>query len=285
MRIKALDFDTAPTISLESQYARLALEASVLDNVIETFRTIIPSLTSKISNIQNAFKADDEVTIQFKTIKSNYAVLKSKVQHATYTDYNRTLVSVPEGFKGDLLEYVTSLTDMANEIFQEANKTLGEYNFALSAFITNKESKISLKDHSDLFLGIQRRREELTDRINKFFPDGSNLPRAYMVDTLKRFSDLEPLIKTTEKLNDERKKQNLKELSNLVDKSTDLLNIIVKNSEDESIQVISGNAAMNISKGAYELGKFVEFVAFYRFRVTQAVTSVNKLIEQLNNIV
>jgi hypothetical protein len=264
---------------------RLALEAGVLDNVIDTFRNIIPSLASKINNVRETFTTDDDTTAELKIIKTNYGALKPKLQHASYVNYNKTLVSVPEGFKGDLLEYVISLTDMANEIFQEANKTLGEYNFALSSFITNKESKISLKDHTDLFLGIQRRRVELTGRISNYFPDDSNLSKSYLKDTLKRFADLEVLVKATESLNNERKKQNLKELSELVAKSTDLLSIIVKNTETEGTSQVSGNAAMNISKGAYELGKFVEFVAVYRFRVIQAVSSVNSLVSQLNSIV
>lgn len=279
------DFDTNTNISLESQMQRLALEAGVLDNVIDTFRNVIPNLANKINNVKDTFTTDDDTTAELRIIKTNYGALKPKLQHASYVNYNKTLVSVPEGFKGDLLEYVISLTEMANEIFQEANKTLGEYNFALSSFITNKESKISLKDHTDLFHGIQRRRVALTGRISVYFPDNNVLSKAYLKDTLKRFADLEVLVKAADSLNNDRKKQNLKELTQLVAKSTDLLDIIVKNTETEGTSQVSGNAAMNISQGAYELGKFVEFVAVYRFRVVQAISSVKALVEQLNNIV
>jgi hypothetical protein len=42
---------------------------------------------------------------------------------------------------------------------------------------------------------------------------------------------------------------------------------------------------MNISTGAYELGRYVEFIAIYRFRVEQVVSTIEKLMKTLETII
>lgn len=281
------DFDTTTDVhpSLESQMARLALESGVINNVIETFRNTIPALTLDLVEKFKAFKADTETDTNTQVIRAEFGKLKVKLVHADFVRLNDTLVSVPEGFKGNLLEYVESLGGMAAEIFQQANKTLGEYNFALSAFITNKESKVSLKDYSDLFIRVKTVREKMTEQIAAHFDPNSNLPKQKLGSVIDRIGDLEKLTQACEKLHGQFKGQNLREVSESVRKSVDLLNIIVNSAKEDGFTEISGNAALNISTGAYEVAKYVEFIAIYRFRVEQLFSTVEKLLSDLQETV
>lgn len=285
MTAMILDFDTDNTVCVDRQMRRLALEADAISNVIETFTNTLPSLAEELYTRFTGLVVGNDLKDEVQDIKLTFGKLKVKLPHASYINYSKTLISVPEGFKGNLLAYVSLLSSMSTEIFQEANKTLGEYNFVLSSFITNKENKISLKDHTDLFLRIQRRREELTTDIGTFFPEGSNLSKQYLGDAIHRFNDLEDLVQSVEKLNQQRKNQNIKDISEAVKKSLDLLKIIVDDTKNNGIAKVSGNAAMNISKGAYELGKYVEFIAIYRFRVEQIVSTVEKLMHSLDTVI
>jgi hypothetical protein len=266
------DFDTDVLPSLESQMARLALEAGVINNVIETFKNTVPALTAGLLEKYKSLVVGEDLQSHVQQVKLEFGKLKVKLPHTSFVQAGENLVSVPEGFRGDLLSYVETLSNMAVDVFQEANKTLGEYNFALSAFITNKESKISLKDHTDVFVRVKERREKFTD---------SNLPKLKLKDVVGRLGDLEQLVHGVDKLNVQRKSQNIKDVSAAVKKSLDMLNLIVADTKDNGMSQISGNAALNISTGAYEIGKFVEFIAIYRFRVEQLVSCVEKLMVDL----
>lgn len=279
-----LDFDSNPKVSLESQLQRLALEASAVSNVIDTFKGIVPSLAEKLREVYSSLKSDDDLTRELKNTRSKFGEVKPKFAHANFLNYSKTMVSVPEGFKGNLLDYIQVLASMSQEVFLEANKTLGSYNFALAAFISNKESKTSLQDHSHLFHQVAKRREELNDRLKTFFPTSSNLSKAYLGDTISRFADVEALVAQSEKLNIQRKSQNIKEITESVKKAVDLLDVIIEDTQTNGVDKVSGAAAMNISQGAYELGKYVEFIAIYRYRVEQSLASVGALVETLDRI-
>jgi hypothetical protein len=281
MPVVTLDFDTEITLSLESQLARLALEASVIGNVIDSFKSALPSLASQLFSQFSLLTSEDKSKEDTQVIKLEFGKVKVKLPHSSFLQQSKTLVSVPEGFNGNLLSYAKALSDMSVEIFQEANKTLGEYNFALSAFITNKESKISLKDHTDIFLRIKARREKLTAEIGSFFSQDTNLSKAQLGDVIERFADLEVLVHGVDTLNTQRKAQNIKDISDSVKKSLDLLKIIIDDTENNGIAQVSGNAALNISTGAYEIGKYVEFIAMYRFRVEQLISCIGKLLANL----
>lgn len=282
MRAMTLDFDTEPTMSLESQMQLLALEASAISNVIETFSSIIPNLADSIySQFKSLSQSDDNVRVKVEDAKLTFGKLKVKLPHASFISQSKTLVSVPEGFVGNLLAYCATLANMSNAVFSEANKTLGEYNFALSAFISNKENKTSLKDHTDLFVRTRARREEMTAQIKQFFPKDSDLSKAYLGDVIHRFSDLETLLHSVEKLNNQRKEHNLSAVSDSVKKSLDLLKIIIDDTKNNGIAQVSGAAAQNISQGAYEIGKYVEFISIYRYRVEQLVSTIEKLMKSL----
>lgn len=282
MRAMTLDFDTKTTMSLESQMQFLALEASAISNVIETFSSIIPNLADSIfTGFKSLTQSDDIVRIKVQDAKLTFGKLKVKLPHASFIAQSKTLVSVPEGFVGNLLAYSLTLSNMSNAVFSEANKTLGEYNFVLSAFISNKENKISLKDHTDLFIRTRARREELSGLIQAFFPKDSDVSKAYLGDVIHRFNDLEPLVHSVERLNNQRKDHNLIAVNDSVKKCLDLLNIIINDTKNNGIAQVSGAAAQNISQGAYEVGKLVEFISVYRYRVEQLVSTIEKLLKSL----
>lgn len=280
-----LDFDHKTTLSLESQLEHLALESEVVANVIETFKSVIPSLTSKLTTIFSSFAPEETYASEVKDVKKLYDEVKVKIPHAKFVNYSKTLISVPEGFKGNLIDYTTVLLSISNDVFQEANSVLSQYNAILSSFITNKEDKISLKDHTEFFSKLTKKREALNEQMTAFFPERSALSKTYLSDVLSRFGDVEELVALTEKLSDSRKKHSIKDIATGVKKSTDLLDIIVHDVQTKGMNSISGNAAMNISEGAYELGKYVEFISIYCYRTEQLVTTVLKLMETIERVI
>ena len=285
MPLATLDFDSKSSVSLESQMQRLALEAEAIGNVIDIFKSVLPSLLDTLISKFQDVTEDSEIDTDINELKLTFNGLKVKLPHASYMACSKTLISVPEGFRGELLPYIATLSRMAEDVFKEANKLLGEYNFALSAFITNKEDKISLKDHTNIFRLAKQRREKMSSEISKYFPNGTDLSKTYLGTAISRFADLEHLLKEADKLFKSYKTHDIHSVKDSVKKSSDMLKIIIDDTRNNGISKVSGNAAMNISEGAYELGKYVEFISIYRFRVEQAVSTVEKLMKTLNTIV
>lgn len=284
MASRTLDFDTPISVSLEAQMERLVVESFAISNVIDTFKSIIPNLAVKLNEAYASLKGKEDYEDVLSKIKKQRLEVSVKLKLAPYVNYNKTLVSVPEGFKGDFLDYVKVLDEIAPEVFQEAHNTLGEYNFALSAFITNKESKISLKDHTDLFNRVKKRRESLTLKLGAFFNGENNLSKNQLGKVVSRFADVDKLIESMEALNRHQQKSSLREISDSVKKSVELLSIIVKDAETGGTQNVSGNAALNISQGAYEIGKYVEFISVYRYRIEQMNQCCVNLIQTLDKV-
>jgi hypothetical protein len=279
-----LSFETDQPISLESHMQRLALESEVLSNVIDTFRTGIPSLLSSIGSVFSSSNNDEQFTQDIKEASQKYRDLKPKLAHARIANYDKTLIQVPEGFKGNLSDYATTLLHVSDNIYKEANNVLGEYTALLSSFITNKDDKLSLKDYTDFYKKVGQKREQMNEEIARYFPERSDLSRQYLGTCVKRMEDVATLLDHSSKLADVRKRHTLKDISLSVKKATDLLQIIVDQSRKDGIDKISGASAMNISTGAYELGKYVEFISIYCFKVDQLIHTTNVLMKQLDEV-
>lgn len=279
-----LVFDDLPQVSLESQLERLAIESNVLGNVIDTFRSIIPNFKHQIDEIKVKLTSDNKSNT-VKHCESLYKHLSPKLKYANYTNYSHTLVSIPEGFKGNFLDYITTLNKVVPEVYNEANKILGEYCFALSTFITNKEDKISLKDHTHLFHRVNQHREQILNQLSVFFPTNNPQSKQYLSNVIGRFVELEQLVDSLKNLDKVHNDQNLNKITSQVNTCCDLLDIVIVNSQKQEMNTISGNAAKNISEGAYAIGKYIEFVAVVRFKTEQAIVSVERLMETLDKVI
>lgn len=271
-------------LSLESQLQRLALEASVVNNVVELFRTTLPAFASKLSEVASSFVNKDEhseaALAAFQLVDTN----KEQINKINFIDHATTLVPVPEGFDGNLLEYLSTLLNMAPAIFVEGNNVIEEYNLVLSNFVTNKDAKTSLKDHTAFYQQVEKNRTAMSDKLAAFFTTKNDRSRLPLGKIFHQTRDIFIAVEKAGHLEKARRTQNLEQFSKNVTKVSNVLNIVLRDSETEDLTNISGSAAMNLSTGALELARYVEFVALFRYRVEQAIVSVQRIAETLSNI-
>ena len=273
------------TLSLESQMNRLALEAGAIANVIDSFRNIIPNLSHALHSAYENLTAKDETDKLIVSLNDSYHVLEKKLPDATYTNLKSIVVSVPEGFKGNMLEYLKFLQHLSDTLFKDANSILGGYRSVLATFISNKEDKVSLQSYQDTYRRVKEQRQQAVAEIKKFFPGTATNSKKRLEDIVERLSEVRPMIDLARKLNDDRHKQNLKQISATTRECVELLDVLVKEVQDKGTDKVSGNAAMNIAEGAYEIGKFVELIAIHRTMVMQAMLSVERLTKQLSDVI
>lgn len=285
MGLIALNIDETNTLSVESRMNRLGLESAFTSNVIETFRSVVPDLKENIVNAFNMLTTPkDELAKNVDELVSHFKKLEKKIPHASFLNIGQTVVSVPEGFKGNLLTYLNFLHLLSDELVREANNVLVDYNMILSSFVSNKQDKLSLRDHTALFKKVKHRREEIMKDIKEFFPDTNVTARSRLIQICDRFQDLEAMYKLSEQLLKERKSHNLENIHNGVRQSVEMLDMVIQDVQTNGTENVSGASALNISEGAYEIGKFVELVAIYRTMVDQAILTTNRLMKQLDDI-
>lgn len=269
--------------SLELGIQRLALEATTLQNVIDTFRNVIPSITDKLSSIADSFIPTDDHTESVQNLKKFVQTHKTDIDNVGIVNHASTLLPVPEGFhaKSKILPFLDHLVKISPDVTKGLQEILSEYQIVLSTFISNKDAKTSIKDHTQFYQRIKKQRLTLTEGVQSFFDPKVDRSRLPFSSIYEQTSDIYTAVDRIDALNMARKKHDLMFVKKQVANSVELLKLVTEQSEKREITEISGAAAMDLSNGAFEVGLWVEFAAIYHFRMEQAISAVNAQVEMI----
>lgn len=275
------------SLSLESRVVQFGMEAWNVADLITTFTELSASLKESLIGIASSFSKiveSDRTTKEIQLYDSRNKTIIRKTQDVVFGNYEKTLTSVPEGFKGNFIAYLDFMISISPIIYTDTDNLLSEYQQLLSRFITNKDDKISLQDHTAFYEKIRKQRETMSKSMDEFFDSKSNQSKLPMKKVMSRFADVETIIKKAAELDKDRRRHNLKDTSSSVTKVIGLLDILLKNAQNKGITDASPPSTVNISKGAFEVGKHIEFLGIYAFRVEQILGCVDKLLIQLEDI-
>lgn len=281
-----LPIDTTPRHNLDTQMQRLAMEASILSNVINTFRSVIPSLTDKLSSVAANFQPSDDHTKTVVELTKFVESNKEKIKEVGIVKHSETLIPVPEGFdaKAKICGYLDHLIQAAPVITHGVQEILSEYHIVLSTFISNKDAKTSIRDHSTFYKRIKKQRSEVSEPLASYFDKGLDRSRLPFGKVYDQTQELFTATGKVVELNKMRAKHDLKFVKGQVTDCVNLLKIIVTQSERQDFSEVSGAVAMDLSEGAIEVGFWVELVALYHYRVEQAIQSVKLQVETISKL-
>jgi len=281
-------FDVAPAtpaISLEARITRMSMEAATASSISEIFSSTLPGLLGVFQDSGKVISSMAESAVDMKDMVTSYLSFKPKIKFSSYSNHSSILIPVPEGFQGDMLAYGKVLSKLAFDSYTETLRALEDYNVALASFISNKEDKISAKSNTEFFGRMEKRRTEASALIAEFFPGKTDSSRIQFGQAYKRFTDLEGAVEFAKDLDAMTRKQNLSAISKLVDKISANLDVVIKNFKLEDYQKVSGPSALNVSRGAYEVAKAVEFLSVLRYRVDQYIATVDASVKTLDRAV
>ena len=281
---KILDFSTGSTISLESQMQLLALESGLVNNLIDRVKDIIPALMSKIAAVNDSIfgYSDKEKGIKLELAMSKH--LSEQLKTSKFTNYNSVLISTPEGFHGSFLLAIKLFNDIHDDIVKDSKEALQEYNTLLASFITNKEDKKSLQDHTAFYKALSKKRTIALTSIGQHFTAKNSRTTARLGEVINRFADIPELVEHINKLARSHRKFDLEGLSKEIKNCTKSLQNIIDGISTGSISGISGQASNNLATGAYEIGLYIELVSVYRYRTEQLISSVDGLLSVMDEI-
>ena len=273
-------------VSMEEIKEFVSLESLVSANMLDTLKSYVPQLTRNIkdtvSGITNSF-ASNKHTVS--SIKEETKHIISGVSHMGFMNVSDIVVSTPEGFIGNYLQYAKTLIKVTDATKSGVNELFSEYNTILTAFATNKDDKISLQDHTQFFKKIETQRENHNKAISVFFGKNKSNSKAKLLSVVSRTTELEELYVAVDTLVKLQESLSMTDIKNNVTKAISVLDVITEQLQSGSVSRASGTAAKNICQGAYELAKYVEFVAVLYFDTTVFINVVKSMNKELENII
>ena len=271
------------TLPLETRVKQLSMEDGLMSDVIGLFRQTIPELATnlveKIKSISDSDEDKEISAIVAKATKLNKALQDGKV---SFIIFEKTLVSVPEGFKGKLVKYAELLSRHDAVIATTLLADISAFRKTLLVALSGKHLEAPISNNDTRFVrGLIEKREELQEAIASFFVDDGR-SKQRLGDVIDRFADLKVL---SDAMLAHRKVGNrTKAVKKAASDITELLDSAINRANDEGAGNINPDVAKYISETTYEIAKQIEMYAVFQFRYDQFEAAVDSIIDQLNEL-
>jgi len=259
--------------------SRIALEAGVLSNMVDSIRNTFPMLFADLSHTLEVTKDIPVVEIKYS---KDQKFVTDNLHTKQYLDLAELNINIPEGFNGKLTDYATVIGEVTYETTLITEKVLKPYMVYLSQFLSNKDAKISTKDQTGIYKGLALKRESNINAMDHYRSNGT-VSISKLGKLVNRKEDIVHLFKTTNELTKMIDGLNIQDVKDCVKKCVDLLGIIIGQTEKGLIENVTPEVVMNLAFGAAEIAREVEFLAIVHFRAIGLTTCVDNITEVLKN--
>jgi hypothetical protein len=275
-----LEIET-PKMTVQASLEQLSLEANVLANMTGSIRRIFPEL---LSNLATSFAMSKDIpTVNVVHTKEQKFVL-NEMNTRPYLDLAELGVQIPEGFKGSFVDYSICLLKLAKSIQSVEQTVLKPYIVYLSQFISNKESKISIKDTTHGYKTMAVARDHAITELDKFRSNSSSA-KSKLGSLISRKADIPTIYNNTFLISKALSNVDLKSVQACVKNCVDLLDIIVKQVEEDKISSVTPEVAKNLAYGATEVAREVEYLSLLHYRAMAFTTSVDSITMTLSDYI
>jgi len=269
--------DDNTSTSLLLDLKTLGLEDLTAEDSTNVFNQVLPKLVSQFKSLKEGFVT----AFSFISFSKEKRVLNN-LKNLNYVNLSQSLVTTPEGFKGYFLDYLQTLEKIQTLAYKEAHEFIKEYQMVLSSFITNKDDQISSTDLSFFYNRVEQRTLESNGEIAKFFNSPNKVSRSKLQSVLARISDLETISQVVNSIEKKHNIDDLKSIELSLNKIIALLDIIIEQMKKQDTSKVSRQAALNLSQGAYNLARYIEFISLLHFRISVILKVINDLFDFLN---
>lgn len=263
--------------------AEITMEASVSQNIIGVFRNTFPQVSSYLQDAISHFKGTKITDIDFKKVMNQFTQADKDIEDKSFVKWSNTPISCPEGFNAKYLDYFEFLNGPATKMLHEGDSILDEYYVLLASFISSTEVRVSNHDHTAFYARVDRTVLEVKNRLASFFDPARSSSVMPVYVLMDRMSDMKLIKKQAELLNNNRKITTSSSTVGKVEKISELLDEIIKQSQQKDIPATSGNSVKSIAQGAMVVGHFVELLAILRYRMEEVIVASGYAAERIAN--
>ena len=250
----------------------VSLEANIIGNAVAAIKGYFPRLKEAI---MPAFTKLDDVK-PFIGKDSNFHKLKPQEKDVEdflasigYENASYFTVPVPEGFVGNYVNYARELFNVLDYTLTASLPAIDAYYARLGNLITNKDPKLSNKDITKEYQLLAKDRVAANGKLTAFFLRGSNQAQNKFSKIFNNTEEVAELFRLRHKMVDSIKEYPLSKVKKTSEKITESLDVLIQLANTGKLDYITGAQLKNITEGAYEIARQIEFFAinYYRFEI------------------
>lgn len=266
----------AIVMSLETLNETVALEAFSFSGMANRVADIIP-------NLVYSFKRDLKPLtdkLDLTRMDVNKAALTKAINAANYTEIGDIYVSVPQGFVGAFSEYIPAL-GKAVTFTNDVTSRLTEFNQLLSILISDKQSRMSSRDHAVASNKLEKEREEIRSALAVFFKATSRSSRAKLSEVYQNCNEILSTVDTAGEVIMLANAITLKEVESLISTSVELLNAISDKAEKRQLEGLSPEALKSLASSCLTAARDVELHSHLMHQTWQLKHAIQKNAQEL----
>lgn len=246
--------------------------------MISVFQKYIPSFLSDLVSIQERMTS----LAKFTFLMGRQDKFEYKIEHMSPMEAAEIIISVPEGFRGNLVTYGHLLNDQLVQVHTEMFQVLGAINAYMSVFITNKTQQLTMRDASREFKDHERAYEAFNNARKVFFDARfSDVSKARLMTVFDNMKNMYQIEKVMEGMKKALARYDLETLSSKVRETSELATLLKKNIDDGQVDHITAPVMATISHGLYAAARFTELVSILNYDAQVYMSCMDKLYRQI----
>lgn len=262
---------------LEALCSTVAVEAFSLRAVANRAADIIPNLSFAFKEIMSSHKGDK---YDLRPLSVNMPVLEKTLKGANYLEIGKLNVFVPQGFNGNLKEYLGVLMQALN--FANGIQTrMLRFNQLVSALMTDKNTRQSTKDLSTATADMEKEREGVREQLAAFMKEGSRSDRASLQNAYRSLNEVTDCVRMGADMLDTANHVALADVMKMTEDAAELLKVLGEQALAGKVEGMSNEAYQSLSSATLTMARDVELYSLLMFNVYQVKKSIEHTSQAL----
>lgn len=257
-------------LALEALNATAALEAFSLRAIANRAADIIPNLSHAFSEVLSSYKADK---YDLRPLSVNLTVFDRALKDANYLEIGKLNMFVPQGFVGNLRQYLDVLSSALN-FTNSIQSRMVEFNQLVSALITDKNTRQSTRDLSTATSAMEQQRQAVRLELTKFQKEGSRSDRALLQDVYSSIADIKDCMFIMADILSHANQVTLSEVEKMTLDASELLKALGEQAMEGKVEGMTPEAYKGLSSATLTMARDVEMYSLLMYAVYQAKKSI-----------
>ena len=262
-------------VALEEYCGVAALEAFSLRAVANRAADVIPNLSHAFSEVMSTFKGDKN---DLRPLTVNINILQKALKSANYLEVGKLNVYTPQGFQGNLKEYL-SVFDQALNFTNGIVERMTRFNQLVSAFITDKNTRQTTKDLSTATSSMENEREGVRVQLAAFVKGGVRQDRAPLQEVYRSLAEIPETVFAAANILDRANQMSLESVQKLTIDAAELLQALGEQAEAGKLEGMSNEAYKSLSSATLTMARDVELHSLLMFNAFQIKKSTEATAE------
>ena len=257
--------------ALRIQKEIIAMEVFSTANVGDMLKRAFPVLVAEVKDL---FGTIDPAAPAIPLPKDAKAFI-SEIKKHRYLDISPLTAYVPAGLEATYDIYETKLRHAVEHCDGIFERVLNPYASYLSQLITNKEAQLETINKRAYHKQMELTRDEINKEIGSVFKKGSTVTQSSLGSVVSRNNDWEPVMQRVFLLSDRMNRIDRKALTKKITECSQLLDTLHGMIRRGEMMGVTPEVVENLSEGAYQVARELEFYSVTFYRVQALAESVN----------